>query len=141
MCQSENAAKVKYAWILQKQKRIFLLEFLFGIQQVQFRQESSSGWSFYTYQQNILALSTFLSSGALSRIFGKVVYLLSDSLKLIKWFESSKLDKILIFKDFWSYIVTQHHLSYLSESLNKWNFWKVWHLNFLKPYRLSSYEV
>ena len=26
----------------------------------------------------------------------------------------------------------------VSESLNKWHFWKVWHLNFLKPYRLSS---
>ena len=65
---------------------------------------------------------------------------LSDSLKLLKWFESSKLDKILIFKDFWSYIVTHYRLSYLNESLNKWNFWKVWHLSFPKPYRLFSYE-
>ena len=61
--------------------------------------------------------------------------------KLLKWFESSKLDKTMIFKDFWSYIMTHYHLpvSYLSESLSKCNFWKVWHLNFLKPYRLSSY--
>ena len=31
--------------------------------------------------------------------------------KWLKWFESSKLAKILIFKDFWSYIVTHYHLT------------------------------
>ena len=41
---------------------------------------------------------------------------------------------------FLPYIVTPYHLSYLSESLNKWNFWKVWNLSFPKPCRLSSYD-
>ena len=33
-----------------------------------------------------------------------------------------------------------NHLSNLNESFNKWNFWKIWHLSFQKPYRLFSYD-
>ena len=65
-------------------------------------------------------------------------HLLSDSLKLLKWFYI--IHDSMKFWKFWIFIKCKYknHLMNLSESLNRFDFRKVWCLNFPKPYRLSS---
>ena len=66
------------------------------------------------------------------------IHLLSDLIKLLKWFYviqySMKFCKIWIFIK----CKYKNHLINLSGSLNRFDFRKVWCLNFPKPYRLSS---